>query len=1183
MTQIVDVGPNSSNTSTPDIGHSVIGRMLSIACSPDGGAVYAGSYSNIWASFDGGQNFGQLTWPQPATGQFDVPGSLGGWCVVDMAVALGWRVDKHPRFLARLTQSGHEDIVGFGDCGVWTALGNGDGTFQYPRVVIDNFGYQAGGWRVDMHPRFVVDLNNDGCADIVGFGNAGVYTALGNGDGTFQAPRFVLGNYGVQQDWQVDKHPRFLAVLTGSGFADIVGFGEDGVWTALGNGDGTFSEPNKNPVLANFCYKQGWRVDEHPRLLANLTDSGYADIVGFGPHGVWTALGNGDGTFQKAKFVLENFGVDQGWQVDKHVRMLGVLTSSEYPGIVGFGDPGVFTAIGNGDGSFQNARLVLENFAVDQGWQVDEHPRFLAALTNSGYDDIVGFGYAGVWTATGKGDGTFNDAKYVLANFGLEQGWQVDMHPRFVTPLKRRGFGEIVGFGDAGVWSAIGDGQGGFPASNFVLANFGYGSTVLALTVNDRAAGSRGIWRSPDGGSTWTKVHQFPTSGEAVGQLQWALGSDHLVYAAGGSSLAISKNAGATFVDVFPWGTGPAAQVNHVAVWQNAPSDSAPAVIYALGNSTMFVSVDGGVTWMKDKATSPPFPPNSGGAVSSTVNSNSPNVMVISPRFPLEVFLAQNGTGAATGAVLYRGDYSQFPFGTQTSSWDVVPLPSTLRDPSTQDSGNVFLVTTQKGRGDLLFYGAQRWFDNFSQAIAWVGPLYPVSGSDWKQLGAVHVDLHGFLLSPDFAATIENGTYQGVSGTSWILSDGGIYWSTDGGTSFQAANNAMTLSCVNVAGVSTQSNGPALSLNTGDNDGFYSMDGGASWSYQQYGGGDNDCSFADPLRSNSMLVFTPRWNHTVSIYETSPGSLPNAAAIGTSTRYNVPGPTTPNVWNANSAYGNRGSRPIVHGLAGEVAPAEGDYIFILNPTSAQPQLVRTQNIQDIASGDEWVTTATAPGQGANVYLQGPPLPSPNQVVVQQNPSLGVVQASGGYAATVLYVGGDSTLWVWTEGAAQWKNLVPGKIVQGPKKASFAFRFFVDPCRPKLIYILDADHVKRSDDGGATWVVDQLLETQLTWGNQIAISTNDTSSGIGDYFDMILTDMKFDPNNPLVRFAVGEGGAFYTNDGVNWTTLLHAGAMAGRPANCYYDWITDPSDPALYVAFAGRSLVKISQLPASTIV
>ena len=30
--------------------------------------------------------------------------------------------------------------------------------------------------------------------------------------------------------------------------------------------------------------------------------------------------------------------------------------------------------------------------------------------------------------------------------------------------------------------------------------------------------------------------------------------------------------------------------------------------------------------------------------------------------------------------------------------------------------------------------------------------------------------------------------------------------------------------------------------------------------YQQYGGGDNDCSYADALRSRTMLVLTPRWN-----------------------------------------------------------------------------------------------------------------------------------------------------------------------------------------------------------------------------------------------------------------------------------------------------------------------------------
>jgi hypothetical protein len=48
--------------------------------------------------------------------------------------------------------------------------------------------------------------------------------------------------------------------------------------------------------------------------------------------------------------------------------------------------------------------------------------------------------------------------------------------------------------------------------------------------------------------------------------------------------------------------------------------------------------------------------------------------------------------------------------------------------------------------------------------------------------------------------------------------------------------------------------------------------------------------------------------------------------------------------------------------------------------------------------------------------------------------------------------------------------------------------------------------------------------------------------------------------------------------VNWNRLLDTGALPGRPTNCYYDWVSDPCQRALYVAFAGRSLVKISPLP-----
>jgi hypothetical protein len=1196
VTQIIDVSPTRSNTNATDVGHSVTGRTLSIACTPDGKTLYSGSYSNIWESHDGGKNWEQLTWPQPDPTQFDVPGSLGGWCVLDIAATLGWRVDKHPRFLAPLTTSGFADIIGFGDCGVWTALGNGDGSFQDPKVVIPDLGYQAGGWRVDKHPRFVVDLNGDGLADIIGFGDEYVWTAISNGDGTFQKPQIGIANYCYAQDWRTDRHPRFLGQLTNSGLPDIVGFGEDGVWVALGNGDGTFREPLPNPVLNNFSPHQHWRVDKHPRFLAHLTNSGFADIVGFGEDGVFVVLGNGDGTFREphANPVLKKFCYHQGWRVEKHPRCLARLTNSGFDDIVGFGDAGVWTALSNGDGTFhESANPVLNNFGYNQGWRVDQHPRFLAPLTNNGLASIVGFGDAGVWTALSNGDGTFTNANFVLQNLGVEQGWQLDRDPRLVGDLTRSGMVDIVGFGDAGVWSALGDRAGGFPTSNFVLPNFGYGNIVLALAVSDRAQDSRGLWRSTDGGSTWTRVHKFSAILN-LGQLQWALGSDHLVYAAGGSSLSVSCDAGQTFTDVFPWGSGSSNSVNHVAVWQNSPADPFPAVIYALGtttagDATMALSFDGGMNWIQDKGA---LPKNVGGIAGAVANFNCPTVMVISPRFPLEVFLAQNGSGG--GNAINRGDYSHFPFGDQTSSWDTLPLPSEVTSTATQDSGNIFLVTTQRDRGNLLLYGTQRWYQDFEKAVMYVGPLDPQSGSDWHKLGPVHADLHGLLLSPDFHARFENGKYHSGTGTAWLLSDGGIYHSADGGQNFQPATKCPTLACMSVGGVAIAGKAPALSVNSGDNDGFYSMNGGHNWSYQQYGGGDNDYAFADPLRPHSIMVFTPRWNtagdladstrhgQTVAVYENRSGGLPDASEGGHDRRAVVGPPTVAddfkpfgNAWNGNSGFAAAGFRPVVLGLSGEDAPAQGDYIFILFnpaivPSINQPLLVRTQNIIDVQDRQEWVTTATGPGQGANVFLEGPPLPGG---------SIGVVQASGGHANTVFYVGGDGTLWKWSAGATAWKQLVPAPAI--PVKsvgASSATRFFVHPYQPNVIYVLDTNHVKRSDDGGTTWVVDQNLEIQLTWNQNIGFSTQPDPLGGLDSFDLLLTDMQFEPTTPLLRFAVGVGGAFMTSDGVNWIRLLHTGALPSRPSSCYYDPISEPGNPALYVACAGRSLLKITDLP-----
>ena len=153
--------------------------------------------------------------------------------------------------------------------------------------VIDNFGHDAGGWRVEEHPRFVIDTNGDGRADVVGFGNKGVYISRALADGSYGAPERVVDNFGRDAGgWQVDKHPRFLADTNGNGLADIVGFGNKGVYISRALADGSYEAPVR--VVDNFGYDAGgWRVEKHPRFVVDTNGDGRADIVGFGNKSVY--------------------------------------------------------------------------------------------------------------------------------------------------------------------------------------------------------------------------------------------------------------------------------------------------------------------------------------------------------------------------------------------------------------------------------------------------------------------------------------------------------------------------------------------------------------------------------------------------------------------------------------------------------------------------------------------------------------------------------------------------------------------------------------------------------------------------------------------------------------------------------------------------------------------------------
>jgi hypothetical protein len=313
----------------------------------------------------------------------------------------GWRVEKHPRFLADTTADGRADVVGFGDGGVWVSRAQADGTFDALRLVVANFGYDAGGWRIERHPRMLADTTGDGRADIVGFGDGGVWISQAQANGSYTAPQLVVQNFGYTAGgWRVEKHPRFLADTNADGRADIVGFGDAGVYVSRAQANGTFTAPQL--VVPNFGYVAGgWRVEKHPRFVADLTGDGRADILGFGDAGVWVSLAQPDGSYGPPELVVANFGyVAGGWRVEKHPRLLADTTGDGRLDIVGFGDAGVYVSRSLGGGKFEPPGLVVTNFGyVAGGWRIERHPRFVADTTGDGRADIIGCGEAGVWFA----------------------------------------------------------------------------------------------------------------------------------------------------------------------------------------------------------------------------------------------------------------------------------------------------------------------------------------------------------------------------------------------------------------------------------------------------------------------------------------------------------------------------------------------------------------------------------------------------------------------------------------------------------------------------------------------------------------------------------------------------------------------------------------------------------------
>jgi hypothetical protein len=262
------------------------------------GRAYSPGATGAYGDFNGDGNLDLL-----------FPAGLGNYAPTQITVMLGdgkgkFNVGSYVRGFTGLSivavgdfnRDGKLDLIARkGSSRLSIFLGNGDGTFQAGTLIstLADIKLITGDFNGDGKLDLLVEAIDYNKLDFV------IYELLGNGDGTFQQPQAIATTSAIcTTELAVDD-------FNADGKPDIVFCNPTQIGVLIGNGDGTFQAPvfytvNTNPN-ANFSFACG---DFNADGKTDLIVSQYVDFqFSFLP-------GNGDGTFQSPQSI--NLGQSAG-------------------------------------------------------------------------------------------------------------------------------------------------------------------------------------------------------------------------------------------------------------------------------------------------------------------------------------------------------------------------------------------------------------------------------------------------------------------------------------------------------------------------------------------------------------------------------------------------------------------------------------------------------------------------------------------------------------------------------------------------------------------------------------------------------------------------------------------------------------------------------------------------------
>ena len=299
---------------------------------------------------------------------------------VDWITGINWNAARDTAYFADVDNNGYPDFVhakANGNLTVYTTNGATLSTTENVSAVAWGSGYPDR----ERYPIEATDIDGDGCSDLVLFGISGILQNRSLCNGQYAGWASINNGFSYNSQWRVDLHKRWVDDVNADGLPDLVGIANAEFIVYINQStSGNVAFGGAQTWTTFFVANQGWADEKmisattlwtniYPRYLADMNNDGFKDIVGYASGGVavgFNRLGiDGTPEFSDLALLSTDFRAsDPNWYEDRSCPF-EIFPGINFPGICREHFPRMVGDV-DGDGradfiGFDQSRVILQS------------------------------------------------------------------------------------------------------------------------------------------------------------------------------------------------------------------------------------------------------------------------------------------------------------------------------------------------------------------------------------------------------------------------------------------------------------------------------------------------------------------------------------------------------------------------------------------------------------------------------------------------------------------------------------------------------------------------------------------------------------------------------------------------------------------------------------------------------